>query len=243
LSKDQDGQEVVLGYASRILSRTKRNYDVTRRELLAVVYGLKTYRQYLLGCQFVIRTDHSAPQSLRRTAEPIGQQARWQTFTEQFSFVIMHRPGTRHRNAHALSRRPFVEENDSDRQDRVQCAKSKVSKNQQSAQNLSQTSAREAMSKLQQQDSDIDPILRLRIQQTYQSQPEEVLSESLMTNVLWGQWYRLVTRNDVLYRAVDAKHGRPATLQLTSYPLSKRRQFIQQCHEGMTGGHRAFQAK
>ena len=104
LSQDQDGQEVVLGYASRILSRTERNYDVTRRELLAVVYGLKTYRQYLLGRQFVIRTDHSALQSLRRTAEPIGQQARWQTFIEQFSFVIMHRPGTRHRNADAFDR-------------------------------------------------------------------------------------------------------------------------------------------
>ena len=66
----------MLGYASTILSRTERNDDVTRRELLAVAYGLKTYRQYLLGRQFVIRTDHSALQSLRRTAEPIGQQAR-----------------------------------------------------------------------------------------------------------------------------------------------------------------------
>jgi len=46
LSQDQDGQEVVLGYASRILSRTERNYDVTRQELLAVVYGLKAYRQH-----------------------------------------------------------------------------------------------------------------------------------------------------------------------------------------------------
>ena len=91
---------------SSYLSRPERNYDVTRRELLAVVYGLKTYRQYLLGRQFVIRTDHSALQYLRRTPEPIGQQARWQTFIEQFTFSIVHRPGTQHRNADALSRRP-----------------------------------------------------------------------------------------------------------------------------------------
>jgi len=71
LSQDQNGQEVVLAYASRTLSRPERNYDVTRRELLAVVCGLKNYRQYLLGRHFVIRTDHSALQSLRRTAEPI----------------------------------------------------------------------------------------------------------------------------------------------------------------------------
>jgi len=117
LSQDQDERKVVLGYASRILSRTERNYDITRRELLAVVYGLKTYRQYLLGRQFVIRADHSALQTLRRTAEPIGQQARWHTLIEQLSFVIMRRPGTRHRNVDALSRRSSVEENDSDRQD------------------------------------------------------------------------------------------------------------------------------
>jgi len=189
LSQDQDEQEVVLGYASRCLSRTERNYDVTRQELLAVVYGLKTYRQYWLGRQFIIRTDHSDLQSLRRTAEPIGQQARWQTFIEQFSFVIMHRPATGHRNVDALSRRPLVEGDDNDRQDQVHCAKSKASKNLQATQNLSQASAGEAMSELQQQDLDIGPILRLRIQQTNQPQPEEVLSESeIMTKVLWRQW-------------------------------------------------------
>jgi len=131
---------------------------------LAVVYGLKTYRQYLFGRQFIIRTDHPALQSLRRTAEPIGEQARWQTFIEQFSFVIMHRPGTRHRNADPLSRRPFVEEDDGHGQDRVQCEKSKLNKNEQTTQNLSQTSAGEAMLEFPQQDSDIGRIVRLRIQ-------------------------------------------------------------------------------
>ena len=241
LSQDQDRQEVVFGYASRILSRTERNYDVTRRELLTIVYGLKTYRQYLLGRQFIIRTDHSALQPLRQPAEPIGQQARWQTLIERFSFVMMHCPGTKHKNADALSRRPFDKENDNDRQDRVQCAKSKVSKNQQSTQDLSQALAGKAMSELQQQDSDIGPILRLRIQQTNQPQPEEILSASEMTKVLWRQWQRLVIRDDVLYRALETKHGRQATLQLI-VPSSKRTEFIQQCHEGMTGGHRAFQA-
>jgi len=54
LSQDQDGQEVVLAYASRTLSKAEQNYDVTRRELLAVIYGLKIFRQYLLGREFVI---------------------------------------------------------------------------------------------------------------------------------------------------------------------------------------------
>jgi len=58
LSEDQNGSEVVIAYASRTLSKAERNYDVTRRELLAVVFGLKTFRQYILGRHFVIRVDH-----------------------------------------------------------------------------------------------------------------------------------------------------------------------------------------
>jgi len=117
LSQNQDGQEVVLAYASRTLSKQEQDYDVTRRELLGIVYGLTAYRQCLLGRQFVIRTDDSALQSLRRTPEPIGQQARWQMFIEQFNFTIMHRSGTQHRNTDALSRRPMHGEG-SDENDR-----------------------------------------------------------------------------------------------------------------------------
>jgi len=76
LSQKQGSSEVVIAYASRSLSRAERNYDVTRRELLAIVYGLTTYKQYLLGRHFMIISDHAALQWLRRTPEPMAQLAR-----------------------------------------------------------------------------------------------------------------------------------------------------------------------
>jgi len=97
---------VVIAYASRALSKPERNYDTTRRELLAIVHGLKTYKQYLLGRHFVIRTDHSALQWLRKTPEPLAQLARWLVFIEQFDFDVLHRPGSRHGNVDRLSRKP-----------------------------------------------------------------------------------------------------------------------------------------
>jgi len=166
LSQDQDGQEVVLAYASRTLSKQERNYDVTRRELLGIVYGLKVYRQYQLGREFVIRTDHSALQSLRRTPEPIGQQARWQTFIEQFSFTILHRPGTQHRNADALSRKP-IHDDGSDK-NHHDVGASAATRQKAVVSSTEVTKSNEVMSgksiaELQLEDPDIGPILRLRL--------------------------------------------------------------------------------
>jgi len=106
LSQVQDGMERLIAYASRSLSKQEINYYVTRKELLAVVYYALPFRQYLLGCKFLIRTDHSALQWLRSTPEPIGQLARWCEILEEFDFQIVHRPGRNHGNADALSRRP-----------------------------------------------------------------------------------------------------------------------------------------
>ena len=106
LSPNQDGAKVVIAYASRTLSRAESNYDVTKCELLAIVVGLKVFRQYLLGRNFVIGTDHSELQWLRRTPEPMNQLARWLTFIEQYQFEFVHRPVAKHGNADGLSRRP-----------------------------------------------------------------------------------------------------------------------------------------
>lgn len=76
LSQSQNGVECVIAYGSRLLSRAERNYCVTRKELLSVIYFTKLYRQYLLGRSFTMRTDHAALQWLRKTPEPMGQQAR-----------------------------------------------------------------------------------------------------------------------------------------------------------------------
>jgi len=77
-----------------------------------VVFGLKQFRQHLLGRPFIIRTDHAALTFLKRTPEPIGQQGRWLDLLSEYNFEIQHRPGRVHGNSDALSRRPCVRERD-----------------------------------------------------------------------------------------------------------------------------------
>ena len=106
LQQQQEGVLRVIGYASRSLSDAERRYCITRKELLGVVYGLKKYRQYLLGRPIIVRTDHAALTYLKKTPEPIGQQGRWLDLLGEFDITIQHRPGRVHGNSDALSRRP-----------------------------------------------------------------------------------------------------------------------------------------
>jgi len=62
LSQNQNGEERVIAYASKVLSRSERNYCVTRREMLAAVYYMRAFRQFFIGRKFLIRTDHAALQ-------------------------------------------------------------------------------------------------------------------------------------------------------------------------------------
>ena len=109
LQQEQDGMEKVLGYASRTFDKHECNYCTTRKELAALVFGLKDYRQYLLGRKFKIRTDHAALQYLKSATELFGQQARWLDLICEFDFTLTHRAGVSHGNADGLSRIPPCE--------------------------------------------------------------------------------------------------------------------------------------
>ena len=67
LQQEQSDGIRVFVYASRALSNAETSYCTTRKELLAVIYGLKQFRHHLLAREFVIRTDHATMTHLRKT--------------------------------------------------------------------------------------------------------------------------------------------------------------------------------
>ena len=106
LSQIQDGEKRVIGYYSKTLTPPERTYCVTRRELLAVVKGVKHFRPYLYGQEFNLRTDHAFLMWLCRRKEPLDQVARWLETLAEFRYTLTHRTGPKHGNADGLSRRP-----------------------------------------------------------------------------------------------------------------------------------------
>jgi hypothetical protein len=107
LSQVQDGEERVVAYGSKSLSKAERNYCVTRRELLAIVVFLKKYKHYVGGSRVKVRTDHGSLRWLFSFKNPEGQLARWLEVLSRFDLDIEYRPGKKHQNADGLSRRPW----------------------------------------------------------------------------------------------------------------------------------------
>ena len=99
---EQNGH--VIAYASRTLTQSERNYSVIQKECLALVYGMKQFRHYLLGRQFTVLTDH-APLQWLAGQKMEGLLARWALALQEYDFSIVYRKGCLNGNADALSRK------------------------------------------------------------------------------------------------------------------------------------------
>ena len=99
------GEERVVAYASKALSASQHRYRTTMRELLGIVRFCEHFRHYLLGRQFLLRTDHKALLWLHKFKDPDGMQARWITALTTFDYEVQHRPGAKHANADGISHR------------------------------------------------------------------------------------------------------------------------------------------
>ena len=65
LAQQQEGKECIICCATRTLSKSEQNYSVTKKECLAVVWGIKNFRNYLIANHFKVYTDHYSLQWLR----------------------------------------------------------------------------------------------------------------------------------------------------------------------------------
>ena len=246
LSQIIDGEEHVIAYASRSLSKPERRYCVTRRELLAVVHFVKYFRHFLYGSHFVIRTDHGSLRWLYNFKEPEGQIARWMETLAMYDFEIRHRPGKMHGNADALSRRPCrqcgmddtqimqqvtVLTRSQDTQDTEQEYKSDENPEIQWISSI----GNEALSQEQMQDKVIGQILKWK---TENRRPNwgEISGQSAAIKAYWSMWNQLEIKNDVLYKRWDEDVSGKCTWQLV-VPECRRQEVLQMVHDHITAGH------
>jgi hypothetical protein len=98
ISQVQDGVKFVIAYGSRLLNKAECNYCI------AIVYFVKELHHYLIGAEFLLRTDHATLYWLFGMKYLEGQPARCVQRFNTYNMVIQHRPGKKHDNADTLSK-------------------------------------------------------------------------------------------------------------------------------------------
>ena len=102
----QEGHAIA--YKSRSLNDHEKNLGIYEKELLVILHALDTWKHYLLGTPFILRTDHQSLKYFLTQTKLSDKQMRWANFLSQFHFNIAHIVGKRNQVANALSRRPQV---------------------------------------------------------------------------------------------------------------------------------------
>jgi hypothetical protein len=107
-----------IAYYSATFTQTERNYNIYKRELLAIIKAISHWRPYLIWTKepFTILTDHAnllhwkSPRKLNRCT------ARWHGELQDYNFKLQHVPGKLHIAADALSQPTGADEGQDDNQ-------------------------------------------------------------------------------------------------------------------------------
>ena len=241
---DDQGREHVIAYGSRLLSKPERQYCVTRRELLAVVFFSQHFRPYLLGRRFLLRTDHGALVWLQNFRDPEGQLARWLERLQELDFEAVHRKGKNHTNADALSRLPCKQcGRDSHNTVSVFQESSHITSfssppplSQIAATSLQVLQVPDVLSVRQKQlaDSTLGKLLQAREAGEKPDMEGQCISRA--TRRLLQIWDQLVVQNGVLCRKFADTDGIGVTLQVL-IPHALREEVLSNMHESPLAGH------
>ncbi|XP_064597501.1 uncharacterized protein K02A2.6-like [Liolophura sinensis] len=100
----QNGQPVA--YASRSFSSAEKNYAQIEREMLAIVFGMERFEQYVYGRKVRIESDHKPLESIVRKSLHSAQKRlqRMLLRLQKFDYEVTYKKGTQMYLADALSR-------------------------------------------------------------------------------------------------------------------------------------------
>lgn len=106
-----DGEQRPIAFASRTLTKSKRNYLQIEKEALGIVFGVWKFQRYLYGRTFHLLTDHKPLVTVLgpKTAVPTLAAARmqcWAVILQVHNYQVDYRPSPEHANADVLSRLP-----------------------------------------------------------------------------------------------------------------------------------------
>jgi hypothetical protein len=113
LYQKQNGQDRVIAYASRGLTKSERNYPTHKLEFLALKWAItEKFSDYLMGQTFSVFTDNNPLTYVLTSAKLDATGHRWIAALSAYNFTITYKPGKFNADADGLSRLPEIIDTD-----------------------------------------------------------------------------------------------------------------------------------
>jgi len=110
----EDGKDKPIAFSSQTLAPAEKKYSQLEKEGLAITFGVKKFRQYLLGRSFTIVSDHKPLQYLFSEPRVTPSLAsahiqHWSWTFGAYNYNMEYKPGQDYGNGDMLSRLPLPE--------------------------------------------------------------------------------------------------------------------------------------
>ncbi|GFT34882.1 retrovirus-related Pol polyprotein from transposon opus [Trichonephila clavipes] len=200
-----------IAFASRTLNKAERNYTVTERECLAVIWALNKFKTYFGPLPVKVITDHAALTKLTNGKNLSSRMIRWALKLSEFNIEWEHRPGVQNVVADLLSRNPV----DSVEGSQISCA----------ALRALAINSREQFIKEQREDPELGHIYR------YLENPDDGSVNATICES-WSQDFKLI--NGLLFYA---KYFSTLGELRVYIPGSLRKDIMKEFHDLPLAGH------
>ena len=106
IQQGENGDFNIISTASRVLKPAEQRYTSCEKELLAIIYDLQRFKNYIYGRKVILYTDNQAITFLHKCVITSNLVARWMIEIQQFDLEIRHIKGVQNHLADVLSRSP-----------------------------------------------------------------------------------------------------------------------------------------
>lgn len=96
-----------ISFASKTFTKSETNKSTIEKELMAIHWAIETFRPFLYGTKFLVKTDHRPLVYLFNLTDPSSKLTRLRIDLEEYSFEIQHIKGECNVVADAISRIDF----------------------------------------------------------------------------------------------------------------------------------------
>ncbi|XP_070055412.1 uncharacterized protein [Nicotiana tomentosiformis] len=90
-------------YASKTMNSAQVNCTFTEKELIAIVFAIEKFRQYLMGAKVIVHTDHTTLSYLTIKIDSKARLMRWVLLLQEIDIDIQDRKGSENQVADHLS--------------------------------------------------------------------------------------------------------------------------------------------